>query len=43
MAEILETVRIPVLKIFVLRTGGTAYAPTPVIPVNSEPSPTNLA
>ena len=43
VAEILETVRIPVLNKFVLRTGGTAYEPTPLIPVRSEPSPINLA
>ena len=40
--EILLALSIPVLKIFVLRVGGTAYAPTPVIPVRSDPSPINL-
>jgi hypothetical protein len=41
----LLAVKIPVLSRVVLRMGGTIDIPPllPVIPVNPEPSPTNLA
>ena len=39
-----SAVRIPVLRRVVLRTGGIIAIPPPlVIPVNPDPSPTNLA
>ena len=42
ITEILEADKKPVLKNVVLRIGGTIDIP-PVIPVNPDPSPTNLA
>ena len=42
--EILQAVKIPVLRRVVLRIGGTIdMPPLPLIPVRPEPSPTNLA
>ena len=41
--EILLAVKIPVLSRVVLRTGGIIDTPPLVIPVNPDPSPTNLA
>ena len=38
--EILEAVKIPVLRRVVLRIGGTIDIPPPVIPVSPDPSPT---
>ena len=43
IVDMLLAVKIPVLSVFVLRTGGTANEPVPVIPVNPDPSPINLA
>jgi hypothetical protein len=43
IVDMLLAVKIPVLSIFVLKTGGTANEPVPVIPVNPDPSPINLA
>ena len=40
--DILEAVSKLVLRVFVLRKGGTADEP-PAIPVNPDPSPTNFA
>ena len=43
IVDMLLAFKIPVLSIFVLKTGGTANEPVPVIPVNPDPSPINLA
>ena len=43
VVEILLAVKIPVLRRVVLKTGGTIDIPPLGIPVNPEPSPTNLA